>query len=50
MTLVSKSKYIDKLDHIINQQNKTYHATINPNKAGIFNNNLSDFNITLYNC
>ena len=47
MTLVSKSKYIDKLDHIINQQNKTYHATINPNKAGIYKASIITYLISI---
>ena len=28
MTAVSKNVYIDKLDHIINEQNNSYHRTI----------------------
>ena len=31
MTSVSKNVYIDKLDHIVNKYNKTYHVTIKMN-------------------
>ena len=28
MTLISKNLYIEKLDHIVNKYNNTYHSTI----------------------
>ena len=28
MTSISKNMYIDKLDHIVNKYNNTYHSTI----------------------
>ena len=35
MTSISKNVYIDKLDHIVNKYNNTYHSTIKMKPADV---------------
>ena len=44
MTSVSKNVYIDKLDHIVNEYNNTYHRTIKMKQVDVKNNTYIDSN------
>ena len=48
MTSKSKNAYIDKLDHIVNKYNKTYHSTIKIKRVDVnlntYTNSSKDFN------
>ena len=44
MTSVSRNVYIDKLDDIVSEYNKTYHRTINLKRADVKDNTYIDFN------
>ena len=41
MTSISKNKYIDKLDDIINKYNNTYHRTINMKPVDVKSGSLA---------
>ena len=43
MTAISKNVYIDKLDHIVNEYNNTYHRTIKMKPADVKDNTYIDF-------
>ena len=43
MTSVSKKVYIDKLDHIVNEYNNTYHGTIKMKPVDVKDNAYIDF-------
>ena len=43
MTAISKNVYIDKLDHIINEYNNTYHRAIKMKPVDIKDNTYIDF-------
>ena len=43
MTAISKNVYIDKLDHIVNEYNNTYHRTIKMKPADVKDNTYTDF-------
>ena len=43
MTLISKNMYIDKLDHIVNEYNNTYHRTIKMKPVDVKDNTYIDF-------
>ena len=43
MTLISKNVYIDKLDHIVNEYNNTYHRTIKMKPVDVKDNTYIDF-------
>ena len=43
MTSVSKNVYIDKLDDIVDEYNKTYHRTINMKHVDVNDNTYIDF-------
>ena len=43
MTLVSKNVYIDKLDHIVDEYNNTYHRTIKMKPVDVKDNTYIDF-------
>ena len=45
MTSVSTNVYIDKLDHIVNKYNKTYHSTIKMKPADVNPSTCVDCNI-----
>ena len=42
MTLVSKNVYLDKLDHIVNKYNNTYHSTIKMKPVDVNSNTYID--------
>ena len=44
MTSVYKYMYIDKLSHIVNEYNNTYHRTIKMKHADVKNHTFIDFN------
>ena len=44
MTSLSKNVYIDKLDDIVNEDNKTYHGTIKMKRVDVKNNTFIDSN------
>ena len=41
MTSISKNKYVDKLDDIINKYNNTYHRTINMKPVDVKSGSLT---------
>ena len=43
MTSVSKNVHVDKLDHIVDEYNNTYHRTINMKPADVKDNTYIDF-------
>ena len=43
MSSVSKNVYIDKLDHIVNEYNRTYHKTIKMKPADVKDNTYINF-------
>ena len=45
MTLVSKNKYIDEVDDIVNKENNEYHSTIRINPVYIKSSTYIDFNV-----
>ena len=48
MTSLSKNVYIDKLDDIVNEDNKTYHGTIKMKRVDVKNNTFIDSNKEVY--
>ena len=44
MTSISKNLYINKLNHIANKYNNTYHSTIKMKPAKVKDNTYIDFN------
>ena len=43
MTSISKSEYINKLNDIVNENNKVYHRTIKMKPVDVKNNTYIDF-------
>ena len=43
MTSISKNKYINKLDDMVNEYNNTYHRTIKMKPADVKENAYTDF-------
>ena len=43
MTSISKNVYIDKLDHIVNKYNHTYHSTIKMKPVDVKSSTYIDF-------